>query len=324
MKKIMKVLIITMLLAILAGCSTPEKQNQAAVDTASETTETKVYKIGISQLVEHPSLDAIRSGVLDAIKDGGYIEGENIEIEYLNSQGSMENTNTIANEFSSGEYDLVVGITTPSSQALFNKVKNAPIVYTAVTDPASAGLQGENITGVSDMTPVKKQLELMMELLPETKKIGMIFNSGELNSEIQVNLARVASEELGLEIEVKGITNSNEVALALDAILDDIDVLYVQKDNTVASAFPVVVKKADAKDIPIIGAVKDYVDQGALATDGPSEYGTGYQSGEMVVQILNGTSVSEIEPQVVTKTTRDYNTETADRYGIKLPTDDTE
>lgn len=313
-------------LAMVVGCSpkTDVAPAEASAETSAEATtrtveENETIRIGVSQIVEHPSLDAIREGIYQGIADGGFILDDNLEIDYLNSQGSMENANTIANEFASKDYDLVVGITTPSAQALFNKVKETPIVYSAVTDPVSAGLEGDNITGVSDMTPVDKQLDLMMALLPETKTVGMIYNSGELNSEIQVNMAREALEARGLTLEVKGITNSNEVSLALDAILDNVDVLYVQKDNTVASAFPVVVKKADAKNVPIIGAVKDYVDQGALATDGPSEYEIGYQTGEMVARILKGESPKDILAETVIRTKKDYNTETAERYGVEIP-----
>lgn len=317
MKKLIYALILVMAASFFAGCGA--RDAAASEDNPNEAAKAATIRIGVSQLVEHPSLDAIRDGIYAAIKDGGFTEGDNIEIKYLNSQGSMENTNTIANEFASGDYDLVIGITTPSAQALFNKVKNAPIIYSAVTDPVSAGLEGDSITGVSDMTPVRKQLDLMMELLPETKTVGMIYNSGELNSEIQVALAKAAADDLGLSLEVKAITNSNEVSLALDAILDNVDVLYVQKDNTVASAFPVVVKKADEKNIPIIGAVKDFVDQGALATDGPSEFEIGYQTGEMAVRVLRGEPVKSIPAETVTITQRDYNIETAERYGIELP-----
>jgi putative ABC transport system substrate-binding protein len=324
MKRMMYMILMVAVLGMVAGCSpkTDVAQAEASAETTTETVEEKeTVRIGVSQIVEHPSLDAIREGIYQGIADGGFILDDNLEIDYLNSQGSMENANTIANEFASKDYDLVVGITTPSAQALFNKVKETPIVYSAVTDPVSAGLEGDNITGVSDMTPVDKQLDLMMELLPETKTVGMIYNSGELNSEIQVNMAREALEARGLTLEVKGITNSNEVSLALDAILDDVDVLYVQKDNTVASAFPVVVKKADEKNVPIIGAVKDYVDQGALATDGPSEYEIGYQTGEMVARILKGESPKDIPAETVIRTKKDYNTETAERYGVEIPTE---
>ena len=317
MKKVIGMMMAVVML-MMVGCAPKEAAAEKA--TPAETLEENIVKrIGVTQIVEHPSLDAIREGIYQAINDGGYKVDENLEIDFLNAQGSMENTNAIANEFASKEYDLVIGITTPSAQALFNKIKETPIVYSAVTDPVSAGLEGDFITGVSDMTPVKKQLELLTELLPEAKTVGMVYNSGELNSEIQVGLARDVAEELGLEIIVKGIANSNEVSIALDALLDDVDALYVQKDNAVASAFPVVVKKADAKQVPIIGAVKDYVDQGALATDGPSEFEIGYQTGLMAVRVLDGDAIETIAAEVVTITKRDYNSQVAERYGITLP-----
>lgn len=315
MKKVFSLVMAILVVGVLGGCSpksvTAEKGDQ-------EASEAIIKRIGVSQLVEHPSLDAIREGMNQAIADGGFILGENLEVEYLNSQGSLENTNAIANEFASKDFDVVVGITTPSAQALFNKIKETPIVYSAVTDPKTAGLEGDYITGVSDMTPVKAQLELMQEILPESKAVGMIYNSGELNSEIQVEMAKEVAESLGLELVVTAITNSNEVSLALNSVLDQVDVLYVQKDNTVASAFGVVVKMADEKNIPIIGAVKDFVDQGALATQGPSEYEIGYQTGEMVVKILNGQAVKDIPAELVEGTKRDFNLEVAAKYGIEI------
>ncbi|MGB3366124.1 MAG: ABC transporter substrate-binding protein [Acidaminobacteraceae bacterium] len=316
MKNYIKVLVL-MMVALLAftACSTLDDKG---VDTDNANGEIAIKKIGITQLVEHPSLDTIRSGAIQALVDAGYNDGENIEIEFLNAQGSMENTNTIANEFSNKEFDVVLGITTPSAQALFNKVKNTPIIYTAVTDPVSAGLVGENISGVSDMTPVKKQFDLLIELLPDTEIVGMIYNSSELNSEIQVEIAKEVSAEMGLELLVTSITNSNEVSLALDYILEEADVLYVQKDNTLASAFPIVVKKADAKNIPIIGAVTDFVDAGALATDGPSEFEIGYESGKMLVSILEGKDVADIEAKLVDTTRRVFNLEVAKKYKVEI------
>jgi len=314
MKKYLSMgLILSIVLMAMTGCG-----SAGAELTNSENDEKVVKKIAVTQIVEHPSLDAIRDGMYQALKDNGYEEGDTLEIDFLNAQGSMENTMTIANEFASKEFDVVVGITTPSAQALFNKITNAPIVYSAVTDPLSAGLEGDKITGVSDMTPVKKQLSLLKELLPESNTIGMIYNSGELNSEIQVDIAKEVAEELGLEIKVVAITNSNEVSAALDSILGSVDALYVQKDNTLASAFPILVKKADEKNVPIIGAVKDFVDAGALATDGPSEFEIGYQTGEMIVKILDGEEVKNIQPEVVVNTKRDFNEVVAEKYGVVI------
>lgn len=316
MKNNMKIItLIIMALITFTACSST---NANTLNDEKVSDEITIKQIAITQIVEHPSLDAIREGAIQALIDAGYTEGENMEIEFLNAQGSMENTNTIANEFSNKDFDVVLGITTPSAQALFNKVKNTPIIYTAVTDPVSAGLVGDNISGVSDMTPVKKQFDLMLELLPDTKKVGMIYNSSELNSEIQVELAKEVATEMGLELIVTSITNSNEVSTALDYILEKSDVLYVQKDNTLASAFPIVVKKSDAKNIPIIGAVTDFVDAGALATDGPSEFEIGYESGKMLVSILEGEDVKNIEAKLVDNTKRLYNEEVAKKYNVTI------
>lgn len=313
MKKIIKLTLIMALAVItLSGCSKSTAEQAPKADT-----ENKVVKIGVTQIVEHPSLDAIRSGIYKALEDNNYIDGENIELELLNAQGSMENTMAIANAFLGDKKDLVIGITTPSAQALLNKMEDTPIIYSAVTDPESAGLVGDNITGVSDMTPVRKQLELLVELLPETKTVGMLYNTGELNSEIQVEMAKEITKDMGLELLVSAITNSNEVATALDYVLENVDALYVQKDNTLASAFPVIVKKANEKNIPIMGAVSDYVQAGALATDGPSEFEIGYTTGEMVVRVLNGEDISDIESSVVTDTKIEINEEVAKMYGIE-------
>lgn len=317
MKNLIKMLMIIMIaLTFSVACSSVEKDNSKESTNADD--KVLVKRVAITQIVEHPSLDSIREGIIQALVDGGYEEGENIEIDFLNAQGSMENTMTIASEFESKNYDLVVGISTPSAQALFNKVKNTPIVYSAVTDPSSAGLVGDNISGVSDMTPIRKQIELLVELIPTAKKIGMIYNSSELNSEIQVNIAKEIALEMGLEIVVTSITNSNEVSSALEYILDNSDVLYVQKDNTLASAFPIIVKKADAKNIPIIGSTKDYVDSGALATDGPSEFQIGYQTGEMIIKVLGGEDIKNIEAELVDDTKREFNLEVAKKYNIQV------
>ncbi len=312
MKNYIKAIVLMMaVLLTFTAC-----KSEAQID--SSEVEMTIKKIGMTQIVEHPSLDAIREGALQALLDAGYIDGENIEIEFVNAQGSMENANTIANEFAGKDFDVVLGITTPSAQALFNKVEKTPIIYTAVTDPESAGLVGENISGVSDMTPVKKQFDLLVELLPETEVVGMIYNSSELNSEIQVELAKKIASDMGIELVVTSITNSNEVSTALDYVLDKSDVLYVQKDNTLASAFPIVVKKADAKHIPIIGAVSDFVEAGALATDGPSEFEIGYESGKMLVSILEGEDVANIEDKLVDETTRVFNEEVAEKYNVEI------
>jgi putative ABC transport system substrate-binding protein len=311
MKKLLSMTMIIFILGtILTGCATKE---------VSESNDNKeLIKIGVTQIVEHPSLDTIRDGIYKALEDNGYIDGENVELDFLNAQGDMQNVSAIATEFENEKKDVVVAITTPSAQAIFNTVKSAPIVYSAVTDPKSAGLEGDNITGVSDMTPVRKQLELLKEYFPQAKRVGMIFDSGEVNSQVQLDLAKEVAKDLGLEIVESGITSTNEIAEATEYILSQVDAIYAQKDNTLASAFPIVVEKADNKNIPIIGAVTDFVDAGAVATDGPSEYQIGYETGQMVVRILKGDKVLDIEPSLVNETKLYINEEAAKKYGVEI------
>lgn len=311
MKKILTMTMILLILGtILTGCSTKEAANTEE--------KSEVIKIGVTQIVEHPSLDTIRNGIYKALEDNGYVDGENIELDFINAQGDMQNVSAIATEFENEKKDVVVAITTPSAQAVFNTVKSAPIVYSAVTDPESAGLVGDNITGVSDMTPVRKQLELLKAYFPNAKKVGMIFDSGEVNSQVQLDLAKEIAKDLDLEIVESGITSTNEIAEATEYILSQVDVIYAQKDNTLASAFPIVVEKANSKDIPIIAAVTDFVDAGAVATDGPSEYQIGYETGEMIVRILKGEEVKDIEPSLVNETKLYVNEEAAKMYGIEV------
>lgn len=309
MKKSIKALLIVLVVGMLFTACAKESPDLKS--------ENKVIKIGVTQIVEHPSLDSIREGIYKAIEDAGYIDGENIELDFVNAQGDMQNVASIANGFKTDDKDVVVAITTPSAQGVFSAVDNAPIIYSAVTDPESAGLTGDNITGVSDMTPVRKQLELLKKLLPEAKVVGMVYDSGEVNSQVQVKLAKEIGAELGLEIIESAITSTSEISEAVEYVLSKSDVIYAQKDNTLASAFPIVVEKANSKNVPIIAAVTDFVDSGALATDGPSEFQIGYETGKMVVRVLQGEDVKDIEPSLVDETSLYINEEVAKKFNIE-------
>ncbi|MCM1992202.1 ABC transporter substrate-binding protein [Oceanirhabdus seepicola] len=289
---------------ILAGCGQKNNSNE-------------IIQIGMTQIVEHPSLEYIRKGIVDALSENGFKEGEKINIEFKNAQGNIENTQLIAKSFD--KKDVVVAITTPSAQAAFNNLKDMPIVFSGVTDPESAGLIGKNITGVSDMTPIRKQLELLKSLIPNAKRVGIIYNSSELNSEIQVNIAKEEAEKLGLELEISSITNTNEISLALDKVLKNVDALYTHVDNSLASAYPLIVKKCDEANVPIIAAVDDYVKQGALAAEGINNYKVGYQTGEMIVKILNGEKVTDIPVETLQETELIINKEAVNKYSITLP-----
>ena len=275
--------------------------------------ESKV-KIGITQIVEHQSLDDVRQGVIDSLKANGYGE-DKIEISYKNAQGDFGTAQMIAQEFKNTS-DIVVAISTPSAQAAVNNIKDKPIFFSAITNPESAGVLAENVTGVSDRSPVKKQVELIKELLPEAKKIGAVYNTSEQNSFYLTDEFKKEAEKNGYEVVVKGITNVNEIASALDTLLPEIDVLYTTIDNTIASTYPLIIEKSKKANKPVIGATKNYVDQGALASEGISDYKVGYQTGEMIVRYLKGEDIKNMKFEVVRESERYINKEVAKNFKI--------
>ena len=275
--------------------------------------ESKV-KIGVTQIVEHQSLDDVRQGVIDSLKANGYGE-DKIEISYKNAQGDFGTAQMIAQEFKNTS-DIVVAISTPSAQAAVNNIKDKPIFFAAITNPESAGVLAENVTGVSDRSPVKKQVELIKELLPEAKKIGAVYNTSEQNSFYLTDEFKKEAEKNGYEVVVKGITNVNEIASALDTLLPEIDVLYTTIDNTIASTYPLIIDKSKKDNKPVIGATKSYVDQGALASEGISDYKVGYQTGEMIVRYLKGEDIKNMKFEVVRESERYVNKEVAKNFKI--------
>ena len=295
----MKKILLFMLMVLCIACGKEKKDR---------------IKIGITQIVEHQSLDDVRQGVIDSLKANGYGE-DKVEISYKNAQGDFGTAQIIAQEFKNTS-DIVVAISTPSAQAAINNIKDKPIFFAAITNPESAGVLLENVTGVSDRSPVDKQVKLIKELLPETKKIGVVYNTSEQNSFYLTDEFKKEAEKNGYEVVIKGITNVNEIASALDTILPEIDVLYTTIDNTIASTYPLIIEKSKKANKPVIGATKNYVDQGALASEGISDYKVGYQTGEMIVRYLKGEDIKNMKFEVVRESERYINKEVAKNFKI--------
>ena len=281
--------------------------------TLSVATE-KEIKVGITQIVEHPSLDAARKGVEKALKE----KGKNIKIEYQSAQGDFGTAQLIAKSYASSKKDVIVAISTPSAQAALNATKTIPIVYTAVTDGASAGLKGNNITGTSDMSPLDKQAELIKTLLPKAKKVGFIYNPSEQNSILLLEKFKRIVKAKGLTVVEKGVSSVNDINLAIDSLLSQIDVLYIPTDNLVYSSASLVIQKANRKNIPVIASTKDIVEKGALATESIDYEKLGYQTGERVIDILNGKNPKDIPVETLKQTTLVINQKIAKKYNISL------
>lgn len=305
---------------VLTGCGGKATEN-------NQEPGTQVYKIGISQLAEHPALDSTRIGIIEGLKEAGFEEGKNIVIEVENAQGERTLAQQIAQKFVADGKDVIVAIATNTAQAAKQETSEIPIVFSAVTDPVSAGLvdsveqPGGNVTGTSDLVPVKDQLALFPKLGEQYKRIGIVYNTGEPNSVFLVEESKKAAQELGLEIVEASATTPTEVQQAAQSLVGRIDAMYLITDNTVAQAVQSVISVAHKNNLPTVGSVEDYVNQGALITTGLDYRLLGRQTGKIVAEILNGKSPAEIPVQYAADRRLLVNTETAELLGITLPED---
>jgi len=285
------------------------------------------YEIGISQFVEHPSLDLAREGFIDQLAEEGFIEGENIKIDLQNAQADFSTAQTIAQRFNQNKVDLVLAIATPSAQTAANVLKNTPVLITAVTDPVEAGIvqsmekPGANITGTTDMNPVAKQLELIRDFLPEVKDIGILYNPGEVNSTVQVKLAKEKAKEMGVKLEEATVSNSSEVSLAVSSLVDKVDAIYVPTDNIIVSAMPTVLQTAHNRQVPVFASENNSVEQGAIATLGIDYYQLGKQTGSMAARILNGSNPAEMPVESSKQLKLYINKKSAEEINLKIPED---
>lgn len=301
----------------LTGCAS----GGAGTPAASGSAAAKTYKIGVTQIVAHPSLDAAREGFKQALKEAGI----NATYDEQNAQGDQATATAIANKFNSG-YDLVLAIATPTAQASAQVITKTPILFTAVTDPVAAQLvksneaPGANVSGTTDMNPVADQIKLVKTVKPTAKTVGVIYSSGEVNSEVQIKLARAAAQAEGLTLVEKTVTNTGEVAQAAAAL--EVDAIYVPTDNNVVSGLASIVQVAEAKKIPLVVGEGDSVKKGGLVTYGIDYTKLGHQTGEMAVKVLQGKAQPATMAVESQKELKLYvNTKAAARMGITLPAD---
>ncbi|MDP4159454.1 MAG: ABC transporter substrate-binding protein [Bacillota bacterium] len=321
-KKLLAFGLSLLLLLSLVGCGAAKSEA-----TSSTSGEKKAVKIGIVQIVEHPALDAARQGFLETLKQNGYEEGKNLTVDYQNAQGDQSVLQSIAQKFSSAKLDLVLAIATPSAQAMASASKDIPILITAVTDPVEAKLvnsmdkPGKNVTGTTDMNPLKEQFELMKKLVPNVKRVGVIYNAGEVNSQVQVTMAKKVAKDLGLEIVEATVTTSADVLQASQSLVGKVDTIYVPTDNMVVSAAQSVVQVANKNKIPIISGESSVVDKGALATIGINYNKLGKQTGDMALRVLKGDKPQNMPIESQKEFDTVLNKATISTLGITVPED---
>lgn len=322
MTKTNKRLKITMIVLIvyLIGAFIYESKEQTGKKRADIPT------IGVLQYVSHPALDAIYQGILDELKEQGYEDGKTAHIVYQNGQADQSKLSTMSQQLLSQQSEVLIGIATPSAQALANQTETVPIILGAISDPKGAGLvasndrPGGNITGVSDQSPVEAQMALIKQLQPSLKTMGIMYSSAEDNSVYQVEKAKKAAEKLGIVVTTYAVPSSNEMTQMTENVAKHNDVIYLPTDNTMANAMATIVDVANKSNTPIFPSVDTMVEEGGVATVGINQYQLGRQTGKMAAQVLKG----EIEPAstpIYTFETGDIviNEEQAEKLGIPIP-----
>ena len=324
MKRLWSVTLCALLL-LLTACGSGTKDSKGNGSDGGKA-EQDIVKIGIIQLVEHPSLDGAREGFIAALKDAGYEEGKNLKLDIQNAQGDVNNNMSIAQNFVADDMDLILAIATSSAQAVAQATKDIPILFTAITDPLGASLveslekPGGNVTGTSDTHPeaIKKTIGAIKKFAPDAKKVGIIYNSGEPNSVVNVQKAKEAIEENGLEAVETTVTASSEVKQAAESLVGRADVFYIPKDNMVVSALESVINVANEKKIPTFVGEGDSVKRGTFASYGFEYHDLGYTTGKMAVDILKGKNPSEIPVGFPEKLELFINKKAAEQEGIAL------
>ena len=324
-----------MIMAMMTGCGSSDTAKDTQASTRSETSADSSaaesdYTIGISQFAEHGSLDNCREGFLEGLKSAGIEEGVNLTVEYQNSQADTGTASTIADNFVSKNVNLICAIATPSAQAAYNSAMDSeiPVVYTAVTDPVAAKLAKDdgtavgNVTGTSDELPIKAQLEMIREMMPDAKKIGILYTTSEANSVSALAKYDDLAGDYGFEIVEKGISQTADISLAADELLGEVDCLTNLTDNTVVASLATILDKANAKKIPVFGSEIEQVKIGCLAAEGLDYVALGKQTGKMAAKILKGEKkASDMQFETITEPGFYVNNEVAKNLGITVPED---
>lgn len=317
------------MVCLLAGCGSGTSGNETAGTQAGEAQAAsgESYNIGISQFAEHGSLDNCREGFLEGLKQAGIEEGKNLTVDYQNAQTDTGTASTIADSFVSAKDDMICAIATPCAASAYNSCMNTdiPVIYTAVSDPVAAGLANEdgtnvgNVTGSSDVLPVEEQLKMIRALMPDAKKIGILYTTSEANSCSTIKEYKELAGKYDFEIVDTGINTPADIELAATDLVTKADCLCNLTDNTVVNALQTVLDKANTAGIPVFGSEIEQVKAGCVASMGIDYYQLGIETGAMAAKILKGETTAVDTPFISASKAELYvNTAAAEKIGMKL------
>ena len=338
MKKCLSIaLSAVMAIALLAGCGNSDNASSdnasAGAGTTTESaqnTDGKVLNIGIIQYMQHASLDEAYQGFVDGLAEAGYVDGENITLNYQNASGEVGNCKSICDTFANGGSDLVLAIATPAAQSAVNKFQDTdtPVLFTAVTDAVEAKLvdsneaPGREVTGTLDMPVIADQIAVIKEVLPDAKTLGIIYTSSEANSEIQAKEAEAAAKDLGMDVVIATSSSTNDIPQVISSIVNsNVDALYIPSDNAMASAMATINSQAVENQLPVFCAVEAMIQEGGIATTAINYYDLGKQTAAMAVRIFNGEKASEIPVETQKDMGLVVNKTFAESVGVTIPED---
>lgn len=290
-----------------------------------EATSPDQAKVGVLQFVTHEALDEIYRGIKDGLKESGYTDGDNLTIEFLNSEADQSKVQTMSQKLVNSNNQVLVGIATPAAQGLASATSDTPIIMGAVTDPVGAKLVKDlnkpdgNITGVSDKTPIAAQIELMAELTPDVKTIGVLYSSSEDNSKSQVEEFKKLAEAKGYTVVEYAIASSNDINATAGVMLSKVDAVFLPLDNTIASAFTTLVQSAKEAKKPIYTSVDTMVAEGGLASVYIDQYELGVATGKMAGRVLKGEEVADLPVEVFDQGKPIINETVASQLGLTIP-----
>lgn len=305
------------------GKTNTDKEGQGS---GNDIPADKTYTVAISQIVEHPSLDATREGFLAALKDAGFEEGKNLKIDYNNAQGDPNNFAPIAQKIATSKADLAFGIATDTSLALVEAIKDKPVLFAAVTDPVDAGIvpqleaSGGNVTGASDTNPdaINQTMDFIVKEIPDVKNVGIVIDESQVNATVMSKVAEEALAKHDVKVIKAAVANASDIQQAAQSLVGRVDAIYITLDNTVVAGVDAIIDVANDNDIPFFSADRDTVEKGAFATVGFKYYDHGYEAGQMAVEILNGKSPGEMNVTKPQKLDFILNLKAAEEQGITV------
>ena len=312
MKKILCAIMALVMMLAVAGCGGND----------SET-----VKIGVIQFMQHASLDEAYQGFVDGLAEAGYVEGENLKIDFQNASGEVSNCQQICDIFANSGIDLALAIATPAAQSAVNVFQetDVPVFFTAVTDAVGAGLvesneaPGKNVTGTLDMPVIADQIKVIKDVLPDAQKLAILYTSSEPNSAIQADEAKLAAEDLGMEVVIQTSSSSNDIPQVISSVVGSVDAIYIPSDNAFASAMATVNHAATENQIPVFCAVEAMIAEGGIATTAIDYYELGKQTAAQAVRVLNGESASEIAVETQKECALVVNKTFAESVGVEVP-----